>query len=50
MKLRKSEMKLPKNFSIPPWGIKKLHRGACDFLGGALEESATYGLLALKQS
>ena len=50
MKLRKNEIKVRKNFSMPPWGMKKLHRGACDFLGGALEESATYGLLALKQS
>ena len=50
MKLRKNEIKVPKNFSTPPWRTKKLHRGAWDFLGGALEESATYGLLALKQS
>ena len=50
MKLRKKQIKVPMNFSTPPWGIKKLHRGAWDFLGGALEESATYGLLALKQS
>ena len=50
MKLRKKQIKVPKNFSTPPWGIKKLHRGAWDFLGGALEESATYGLLALEQS
>ena len=50
MKLRKNEIKVSKNFSMPPWRIKKLHRGAWDFLGGALEESATYGLLALEQS
>ena len=50
MKLRKNEIKVPMNFSTPPWGIKKLHRGAWNFLGGALEESATYGLLALEQS
>ncbi len=50
MKLRKNEIKVPMNFSMPPWGIKKLHRGVWNFLGGALEESATYGLEALEQS
>ena len=50
MKLRKNEIKVRKNFATPPWEIKKLHRGAWIFLGGALEEAATYGLLALERS
>ena len=27
MKLRKKQIKVPKNFPIPPWIIKNLHRG-----------------------
>ena len=32
MKLRKKQIKVPKNFFIPPWIIKKLHREMPDFL------------------
>lgn len=32
MELRKNEIKVPMNFSVPHWIIKDLHRGISDFL------------------
>ena len=37
MKVRKREIKVPKNFSVAPEGNKKPHRGVWSFLGGAVE-------------
>ncbi len=34
MKLRKKGIKVPKNFLVPRWMFKNLHRGICDFLRG----------------
>ena|GEM_PF-2704823 len=34
MKLRKKQIKVPMNFSIPPWRIFIFYRGIFDFLGG----------------
>ena len=33
MKLRKKQIKVPKNFFIPPWRIRNLYREVFDFLG-----------------
>ena len=32
IKVRKNEIKVPMNFSTPPWIMKSLHRGISDFL------------------
>ena len=37
MKLRKREIKVPKNFSVAAEGNKKSHRGVWSFLSGAVE-------------
>ena len=34
MKLRKKQIKVPKNFFVPPWRIKKNSEEIFDFLGG----------------
>ncbi len=34
MKVRKNEMKVPKNFFVPRWRFFVFYRGMCDFLGG----------------
>ena len=34
MKLRKKQIKVPMNFSMPPWRIFIFYRGIFDFLGG----------------
>ena len=38
MKLRKKQIKVPKNFFAPRWISKKLHGGSFDFLRGASDE------------
>ena len=40
MKLRKKQIKVPKNFFMPPWGIFIFHRGNFDFLGGVASGSS----------
>ena len=43
MKLRKSEIEVPKNFPVLRWGMRDIHGEVLDFLRGDLEEPAKYG-------
>ena len=42
MKLRKSEMEVPKNYSVPRWGMRDIHGKIHGSLRGDLEEPAKY--------
>ena len=37
MKLRRREIKVPKNFSVAPETIKNTHRGVYNFLSGVVK-------------
>ena len=47
MKLRKKQIKVPKNFSAPPWRMKNLYRGISKFLHRAWRGVDNYRLIPI---